>query len=172
MATYKEIKGTSIEVVSSDPSNPQLGQIWYNTTSQTLKGIDLGSASWATGGNLGTARRQLGGAGTQTAGLAIGGDTDPGYSALTEEYNGSSWTAGGALPVAKDIAGSCGTQTAGLSFAGSTGGGNVATTEEYDGSSWTGGGTMNTARIALGSCGTQTAGLGFGGPPIVTGKHI
>ena len=74
MTTYKDIKGTSIEVVSSDPSNPLLGQIWYNTTSQTLKGFAIGStASWATGGNLTTARKQLGGCGTQTAGLAFGG---------------------------------------------------------------------------------------------------
>ena len=67
MATYKDIKGTSIEVVSSDPSNPVIGQIWYNTTSQTLKGLEFGAAAWATGGNLGTARSTLAGAGTQTA---------------------------------------------------------------------------------------------------------
>ena len=50
MATYKDIKGTSIEVVSSDPSNPVLGQIWYNTTSQSLKGVELGVEGWSTGG--------------------------------------------------------------------------------------------------------------------------
>ena len=73
MATYKEIKGTSIEVVSSDPSNPQLGQIWFNTTSQTLKGEEFGSASWVSGGNMANARAYLAGCGTQTAGLAFGG---------------------------------------------------------------------------------------------------
>jgi hypothetical protein len=30
-------------------------------------------SAWTGGGNLGTARRQLAGAGTQTAGLAFGG---------------------------------------------------------------------------------------------------
>ena len=37
MATYKEIIGTNIEVVSSDPSNPVTGQVWYNTTTDQLK---------------------------------------------------------------------------------------------------------------------------------------
>jgi hypothetical protein len=48
MATYKEIKGTQIEVLESDPSNPVEGQVWYNSTSNVLKGakqlrlLDLG----------------------------------------------------------------------------------------------------------------------------------
>jgi hypothetical protein len=29
MTTFKEIRGTTIEVVSSDPANPEAGQIWY-----------------------------------------------------------------------------------------------------------------------------------------------
>jgi hypothetical protein len=38
MTTFKEIRGTTIEVVSSDPTNPETGQIWYNSSSGTLKG--------------------------------------------------------------------------------------------------------------------------------------
>jgi hypothetical protein len=33
MAEYINIKGQNIEVVASDPANPTLGQIWYNSTS-------------------------------------------------------------------------------------------------------------------------------------------
>ena len=53
MTTYKEINGTDITVVSSDPSNPVTGEVWYNTTTQKLKGYQqvLGNA-WSTGGNL------------------------------------------------------------------------------------------------------------------------
>ena len=52
MATYKEIKGTQIEVLSSDPSNPVEGQVWYNSTSNVLKGQAATTAgAWATGGN-------------------------------------------------------------------------------------------------------------------------
>jgi hypothetical protein len=35
MTTFKEIRGTTIEVVSSDPANPETGQIWYNSSSGT-----------------------------------------------------------------------------------------------------------------------------------------
>jgi hypothetical protein len=38
MAEYINIKGQNIEVVASDPANPTIGQIWYNSTSNTLKG--------------------------------------------------------------------------------------------------------------------------------------
>ena len=37
MATYKEIKGSKIQSVASDPSNPTEGQVWYNTTTAVLK---------------------------------------------------------------------------------------------------------------------------------------
>ena len=56
MTTYKEIKGTSIELVSGNPSNPLIGQIWYDTSSNTLKGFANLTASWARGGNLNQAR--------------------------------------------------------------------------------------------------------------------
>jgi hypothetical protein len=73
MAEYINIRGQSIEVVASDPANPTIGQIWYNSTSNTLKGGGVTTAgAWATGNNLNTAR-YLAGAGTQTAALAFGG---------------------------------------------------------------------------------------------------
>jgi hypothetical protein len=52
MTTYKEIYGTNVEVLSSDPTNPVEGQIWYNSTSQTLKGYALVAGSWATAGPI------------------------------------------------------------------------------------------------------------------------
>ena len=41
MADYKDIAGTKVQNFSSDPSDPLLGQVWYNTTSTTLKGCLL-----------------------------------------------------------------------------------------------------------------------------------
>ena len=38
MATYITVKGISIQALASDPSNPVEGQVWYNTTTNTLKG--------------------------------------------------------------------------------------------------------------------------------------
>jgi hypothetical protein len=89
MATYKEIKGTQIEVLSSDPSNPVEGQVWYNSTSNVLKGFKiLATGSWATGGNLNTGRSTSGTAGTgNTTGLVFGGL--PPTTAKTESYDGT-----------------------------------------------------------------------------------
>jgi len=38
MATYITIKGITILSLASDPSNPVEGQIWYNTTTATIRG--------------------------------------------------------------------------------------------------------------------------------------
>jgi hypothetical protein len=46
MAEYINIKGQNIEVVASDPANPTIGQIWYNSTSNTLKGQAFQPAGW------------------------------------------------------------------------------------------------------------------------------
>src|SRR6056300_1388156 len=92
MASLKEIRGIDIEVRTSDPENPESGQVWYNTTTELLKGYRqvVGNA-WSTGGDLNTARSFLGGVGTQTAGLAFGGNVPP-VTGATEQYDGTSWT--------------------------------------------------------------------------------
>jgi hypothetical protein len=92
MAEYINIKGQNIEVVASDPANPTIGQIWYNSTSNTLKGKAFQAAAWATGNSMGTARGIFGSAGTQTAALGFGGYIQgSGGVANTEEYDGTSW---------------------------------------------------------------------------------
>ena len=94
MTTFKRIRGTTIEVLSSDPSAPELGQIWYNSSSGTLKGYILANVNaWASGGNMNTGRAYLVGTGTQTAALGFGGINSPtGSLTATELYNGTSWT--------------------------------------------------------------------------------
>ena len=166
MAEYKDIHGTNIEIVSSDPSNPVNGQVWYNTTSQTLKGITYNPAgAWASGGALNTARFGVEGLGLQTAALMVGGQTPSAITGIVESYNGSSYSEIADI-TARRLAGAAGTSTAGLVFGGapnSTTG--SAITETWDGSSWTEVGDMNNARAALGSGGTQTSAIGAGGRP-------
>jgi hypothetical protein len=106
-------------------------------------------ATWTGGGALNTARTTLSGAGTQTAGLAFGGNVPP-ETAATEEYDGSSWTAGGSLIQQETIrrlwySNSC------ISFWWYTTA-NTGATEEYNGATWTAGGSLNTARSLLGRC--------------------
>jgi hypothetical protein len=54
MAEYKGIKGFKVQYLDQDPV-PAV-------------------AAWGSGGNMGTTRQMLAGAGTQTAGLAFGGE--------------------------------------------------------------------------------------------------
>ena len=91
------------------------------------------SPAWSTGGAMIAARSDLGGAGTQTAGLAFGG-TSPFRVSCTEEYDGTSWTAGGALITARIGPGGAGSKTAGLAMGGRCGGPSAiltTCTEEY-----------------------------------------
>ena len=95
MATYKEIKGTNIVTVANDPPAPLNGQMWYNSTSQTMKGFTSNPAgAWSTGGNLNTARAALGGAGDSSNAIGFGGSPPPAPTAkdITEQYNGSTWS--------------------------------------------------------------------------------
>jgi hypothetical protein len=57
MAAYTGIQGQNILIVSSDPANPTEGQIWYNSTTNLLKGYaNVVINAWASGGNLNNAR--------------------------------------------------------------------------------------------------------------------
>jgi hypothetical protein len=57
MATYYGTYGQKVQYLASDPSDPQIGQVWYNSTSATLKvRQEVATNAWASGGNLGTAR--------------------------------------------------------------------------------------------------------------------
>tara|TARA_R110002012_G_scaffold154055_1_gene314301 strand:- start:69 stop:1037 length:969 start_codon:yes stop_codon:yes gene_type:complete len=166
MATYKEIRGTQIEAVATDPSNPVEGQVWYNTTSNVLKGNAATAAgAWATGGTLNTARYGGGSAGIQTAALYFGGITVPPVTAVVESYNGTSWTEVNDLNTGRTVTGA-GTNTSALAFGGSppiTG-----KTESWNGTNWTEVNDLNTARWGSGGAGADnTACLAFGGetPP-------
>jgi hypothetical protein len=164
MANYTGIQGQNILIVSSDPANPTEGQIWYNSTSNLLKGYaNVVTNAWASGGNLNTARNLLAGAGTQTTSLAFGGST-PGNQAetVTEEYNGTTWTNNPTgLNTGRRDLGGAGIQTAALAMGGfaTTA---LSATESYNGSSWTSVNPMNTARRTKGA-GTQTAAISASG---------
>jgi hypothetical protein len=57
MSEYKGIKGFSIQSLSADPADPNIGQVWYNSTSGSWKVTSLTTAGfWATGNNMNTAR--------------------------------------------------------------------------------------------------------------------
>ena len=41
MAAYKDLVGQKITKVTSNPGEPKTGQMWYNSTSGSLKGLSV-----------------------------------------------------------------------------------------------------------------------------------
>jgi hypothetical protein len=161
MATYKGIQGYTVQSLSSDPPAAQsVGQLWYNSTSGAFKIGTQGSGAWATGGDMVVGRNRLGGCGTTTAGLAVGGFPPGGAPnvSLCEEYDGTTWSEVNNYPVGTQSPGMAGTQIAALFISG----GNYSplASHKYDGTSWTATGTRNaSALLRCQGSGTQTAAL-------------
>jgi len=88
MATYKEIYGSTIEVVTSDPENPVNGQIWYNSTDNVVKGAAATtSGAWATANSRNAAIRHFYGTGNVSTTITAGGQSTPGaQSGVTEIF--------------------------------------------------------------------------------------
>ena len=169
MSTFKEIRGQLIKKYTTNPTDPLEGQMWYNSTTGTLKGVVV-TAAWSSASPTITARATGAGFGTQTAAVMAGGAP---YTTATEEYNGSGWSAGGALNTARRSNGGLGIITAGLSMGGYAGpptNADINSSEEYDGSSWTATNNLNTARAGMGSFGTTSAGVIGGGSVGPTAK--
>ena len=165
MTTYRALKGYSIKSITSDPANPKEGQIWYNSSSKAITIRPLISA-WASGGNMGTDRKELNGqsGGIQTAGIVFGGNAPGGRTANSEEYNGSAWAEGNNYSAALSGIGGFGTQDAQVGVGGEQTNGTIVTTvNEYNGTSWSGGEAFPIGIKLMGTAGTLTAGLVFGG---------
>ena len=152
---------SKIQTIAGDPPAPIAGQVWYNSTSTTLKAYgQQGTGAWAAGGPLLTGRNAGGAAGTSTAGLAIAGQIVPTPTANVEHYDGTSWTEGANILTNIAYNFGLGSQTAAVSGGGHTPAGNYgALNYSWNATSWTVNNVMNTGRGALGGCGTQTAGL-------------
>ena len=165
MSTFKNIRGQLIKSLSSDPSPIANGDIWYNSTSQTLKGVQQVIA-WASSGNMSAARTQIGGAGSESSGLAFGGEAASNTNS-TEEYNGSAWTGGGNYPSQDESIMACGlTESTTLAFGGinnASPGVRQATSVLYNGTAWTATNSLPTAKRAGQGFGVSTAAVCMGG---------
>ena len=74
MATYEEIYGKRVEVLDADPTltSASEGQVWYNSTSGTLKSVVQFSAWSSITGQINAYPQSYGG-GTTDAGWICGG---------------------------------------------------------------------------------------------------
>ena len=161
MATYRGIKGFYIQTVSSEPSNPVAGQVWYNSTLGKIRAFKSGAGNWATGNACNTNRAFGACFGIQTAAVHAGGSVPP-YTADSETYDGTSWTEGNNMQDSRGAMRGTGTATAGL-VAGGYSPPTVASSEEYDGTNWAEGNNIGTARWAGATGGIQTAGIHLAG---------
>jgi len=166
MPDFRTLKGLFIKHVSSDPSNLVEGDIWYNSTTRTLKCAPLIGA-WSSGEDVNTARRQSKGAGTQTAMIIMGG-YGPAFSNATEEYDGTDWTSATNAPFAVYNAYGGGTQTAFVVTGGDLGPAVNAVTAEWDGTNWSTTNNHPAPKNSASGTGTQTALVSTGGAPAPT----
>ena len=166
MTNYKNIHGTNIEIVSSDPSNPVNGQVWYNSTDGKLRGSAVSPAgSWASGNNLNTARfGGYGGVGIQTAALLAGGETGTAVTGKTESYDGTNWTEVNDMNTDRREHATAGSYTSAITAGGNNRTAEIANSESWNGTNWTEVNDLNGARRTMPGAGAcKTSAIGFGG---------
>ncbi len=148
MSSYKAEHGGTIQNTSSDPTNPIEGQVWWNTTTNTLK-VRAGTLAgvWSTAAALNLGRGEAAGAGhVQDSALYFAGS--PGSKDETESWNGSSWTEVGDLNTARYAPGGAGeSNTAALCFGGYGTPPFSNHTETWNGTSWTEVNNLNTPKV-------------------------
>ena len=143
MATYKGIQGQTVQKLSSDltSSADTVGQLWYNGTGSpasdgAFKIAAAADGVWSSGGGMVNARLDLGCTGTQTATIAMAGQTSPTWN-YTETYNGTAWTEVADLNNDRGYCAAFGTQTAAIVGGGSPQPAAGTVTESWNGSTWT-----------------------------------
>ena len=162
MATYKAIKGVTIQDLSSDPSPLISGDVWYNSTAEAIKAAPAGS--WGSGGNMPGTQVGMGGGGTRDAAWSASGA--PSLTA-TLFYNGTAWTDQSAAiaNTTSSYLGSTGTQAAAVIAGGTPPGAGAG---EWGGSSWTSITAMPTDRESIAGFGTATTATMCGGTTFPT----
>ena len=171
MADYKDIVGTTVRSNAGALTSAKTGELFYDSTNLDFiyRNPNVTSAgAWRTGGVLNAAKRQVGGAGSQTAGLVFGGEIATAAEVNeTEAYNGATWTEVNNLNTARISMASAGHEgTSILSVGGeiSSTSALVAENESWNGTSWTELANLNTARRhGSGDGANNTAAIVFGG---------
>lgn len=160
MANYSDIKGQTISAVSSDPSNPIDGQIWYNSTDYIFKAVGAtnGPRVIATGTSMPGNKSNAAGGGSYTASWITGGPGGAGQPVF--HWNGSSWSSAPSLTRGSQTAGmaSAGLQPSGMVWGGTNP--YTSASEAYNGSSWSATPGYPTSGSYGNGAGVQPAALG------------
>jgi len=156
MATYKAIKGITIQDLSSDPSTLIQGEVWYNSTSETLKAV-ISSGAWGAGGAMPTQNVGAASGGTRDAAWVSGGQTPgstPTPTTATLFYNGTAWSdQSAATSFSAGYIGSTGTQASALMAGGTPLPGTASA--QWDGEAWAAITAQPTGRRYVGGFGAS-----------------
>ena len=145
MATYKEIKGVTVQTVDSDPV--------------------LNGGSWSTGGTMNSARTAMQSGGTGNANAIVAGGYNAShtpYRTASESYNGTAWTETAENNDARQFGGGTGTNTNAI-IAGGDPSSFYTAAETWNGSAWTEAPNMNTNKNQNQLTGNATAAITIGG---------
>jgi len=168
MATYKELKGFKVRSLSSDPTT-DLGQLWYNTTSNALKFDGVGAGAWASGTAVTAGALTAMSFGTTTSTVMVGGNlatTSPTATSNSYAWNGTSWASMTAFSTQRRLSVGIGvSKDSGLITCGYSAPTNYALTEEWNGTSWAEVADRDAIMNGIGGGGTVTAALATGGEP-------
>ena len=143
MATYRQIKGVTIQTQDTDPI--------------------LNVGAWASGGSLNTAGDFRGTAGIQTAAITVGGQPQV---ANVERYDGTSWSEVGDLGAGRYMVAVAGTYTAAIGAGGYTPGGGSGgrnLVELWNGTGWSETTELGSATYGAVASGTSTSAIVYGG---------
>ena len=137
MSTYREIIGKKIKKVSSDPSSGLDGEMWYNSTTGTLRGRAIIEA-WVSTSPMSSPRATMAGGGTNTSAITTGKNgANPSDAAFAESYNGTGWANETNVPTALGYASGTGSSSEAYVQIGGGYPSKTGTVLDYDGSSWT-----------------------------------
>ena len=160
MTTYKGIKGLSLQTVAGDPSNLLAGDIWYDSVARKIQGAKIAAGTWASGGNVNTARSgQMSAGQTYDTAMIAGGEA----VTATELYNGTAWTEVANPGEAHPQTAGGGSQTAAWMATGTSG--DTTSAEEWDGTNWADSNSCNQGNAQRAGSGPQTAAIMMGSEP-------
>ena len=166
MSTYREIIGKKIKKVSSDPSDGVDGEMWYNSTTGTLRGIAI-SEAWISSASMATPRSTMAGGGSNTSAITTGENGgNPSNAVLAESYNGTGWTSETNVPSPLGYTNGTGANSEAYVQLGGGYPSRTGTALDYDGSSWTSATAVpggSPGYIEAGACGPSADALYCGG---------
>jgi len=167
MADYQDIRGLRVKYLSADPSTTTAGEVWYNSTSGTLKASVIGTASWSSTTAMNSPRSSLAGGGTGTSAMvSCSPGSNPPTATLAESYNGTAWAVETAVPTALGYAFGTGSDSEEYVQLGGGYPGRTGTALDYDGTNWTSATAIpggNPGYIEGGACGPAASALVVGG---------